>query len=167
MDELLVAGRCEHTFITREGYAGDAERRNAMNTKSVSRGFLLLALLAGCAQQPIASTAASRHARIDYARYVTRPVASFWFSSLYDWDSNDPGHVVVWVNPIEAYRLTLLGPCFDLQNAPTILLTSHGGQVSAGLDSVIVRHDRCTIQSMDKLDAKALKAARRAAHGGR
>lgn len=140
-----------------------------MGAKAVSAGLLVFTLVAACAQQPArtpAASAASHHTRIDYSRYIVRPVGEFSFSSLYDWDSSDPDHVVVWVSPVEAYRLTLLGVCFDLQNAPTILLTSHGGQVNAGLDSVIVRNDRCTIQSIDKLDARAIKAAKRAQRGG-
>lgn len=143
-----------------------------MYAKPVSTGFFLVTLLAACAQQPVrpaarsAPSAASHQSQIDYARYITRPVGEFWFSRLYDWDSSDPEHVVVWVSPVEAYRLTLLGGCFDLQNAATILLTSHGGQVEAGLDSVIVRNELCTIQSIDKLDARAIKAARRAQRGG-
>ncbi|HET9834786.1 MAG TPA: DUF6491 family protein [Rhodanobacteraceae bacterium] len=139
-----------------------------MNAKAVPTGSLLLILLAACAQQPArtSASAASHHTQIDYARYIVRPVGEFSFSSLYDWDSNDPNHAVVWVSPIEAYRLTLLGVCFDLQNAPTILLTSHNGQVNAGLDSIIVRNDRCAIQAIDKLDAKAIKEARRVQRGG-
>ncbi|HJU27374.1 MAG TPA: DUF6491 family protein, partial [Rhodanobacteraceae bacterium] len=100
-------------------------------------------------------------AQLDYAKYVTGAVGMFSFSSLYDWDSNDPSHAVVWTTPFQAYRLTLLGPCFDLQNAPIIALTSQGGTVTAGLDSVLVRGERCGIQSIDKLDAKAIRAARK------
>jgi hypothetical protein len=129
---------------------------------------LVSAALVACAQQPVRSTgSAAPHdgTRIDYARYVTRPVPSFRFSSLYDWDSNDPGHVVVWVSPAEAYRLTLLGPCFDPRNSPTLLLSSHGGQVRAGLDVVIVGGDHCAIQGIGKLDARAIRALRHATPG--
>ncbi|MGH8213739.1 MAG: DUF6491 family protein [Rhodanobacteraceae bacterium] len=143
-----------------------------MNAPRVLPILVLLALCA-CAQQPARSpeaaapvpsggeTATSRHAGIDYSKYVTRTVGMFAFSSLYDWDSNDPGHAVVWTTPFEAYRLTLLGPCFELQHAPIIALTSNGGTVTAGFDSVLVRGDRCTIQTIEKLDAKAIHAARK------
>ena len=108
--------------------------------------------LCACAQQPskpspssasaASGSARKSHAQIDYSKYVKHAVGSFWFSSLHDWDSNDPSHVVVWVSPLEAYRLNLLGPCFGLQSSMTLLLTSHGGQVSAGFDSIIVQGDR-------------------------
>jgi hypothetical protein len=132
--------------------------------------ILLLAISAGaCAQQPpqpsptpsAASSPQREHGQIDYAKYVTRTVGMFSFSSLYDWDSNDPTHAVIWTTPFEAYRLTLLGPCFELQHAPIIALTSNNGIVTAGLDSVLVRGDHCRIQSIEKLDAKALRAARK------
>ncbi len=130
---------------------------------------LLTLVLGACAQQPARNPGAAgspaqghtKSAGIDYSRYVTGAVGMFSFSSLYDWDSNDPSHAVVWTTPFEAYRLTLLGPCFELQHAPIIALTSHGGTVTAGLDSVLVRGDHCTIQSIDKLDAKAIRAARK------
>src|SRR5581483_1787852 len=138
--------------------------------KAGAVALLLSAAQCTCAQQPprsadtAAPTAAdtgSRHTGIDYSKYVVRTVGMFSFSSLYDWDSNDPSHAVVWTTPFEAYRLTLLGPCFELQHAPIIALTSNGGTVTAGLDSVLVRGDRCTIQTIEKLDAKAISAARK------
>ncbi len=141
-----------------------------MNTRRLLPILVTLALCA-CAQQPARGpeTAAAeptggeagKHTGIDYSKYVVRTVGMFAFSSLYDWDSNDPGHAVVWTTPFEAYRLTLLGPCFELQHAPIIALTSNGGTVTAGFDSVLVRGDRCTIQSIEKLDGKAIRAARK------
>ena len=141
--------------------------------KAIRPAVLLLAVsLGACAQQPARNAAGAapaaetgaKHTGIDYAKYVTRTVGMFSFSSLYDWDSNDPTHAVVWTTPFEAYRLTLLGPCFELQHAPIIALTSNGGTVTAGLDSVLVRGDRCTIQTIEKLDAKAIRAARKQKH---
>ena len=140
--------------------------------KAGPAALLLAASLCACAQQPprsadaatLAADTGSRHTGIDYSKYVVRTVGMFSFSSLYDWDSNDPTHAVVWTTPFEAYRLTLLGPCFELQHAPIIGLTSNGGTVTAGLDSVLVRGDRCTIQTIEKLDAKAIRAARKQKH---
>lgn len=134
--------------------------------------ILLMLALGACAQQPahgpetaaagpVTGETAAKHTGIDYSKYVTRTVGMFAFSSLYDWDSNDPTHAVVWTTPFEAYRLTLLGPCFELQHAPIIALTSNGGTVTAGFDSVLVRGDRCTIQTIEKLDGRALRAARK------
>ena len=144
-------------------------RASTRAAKSVA--FLLAASLCACAQQPArgpeagaaapAGETAGKHTGIDYSKYVVRTVGMFAFSSLYDWDSNDPGHAVVWTTPFEAYRLTLLGPCFELQHAPIIALTSNGGTVTAGFDSVLVRGDRCTIQTIEKLDGKAIRAARK------
>lgn len=140
---------------------------SAMNASRVL-AVLLILVLGACAQQsarksdaPAAGETATKHAGFDYAKYVTGTVGMFSFTSLYSWDSNDPTHAVVWTTPFEAYRLSLLGPCFELQNAPIIALTSNNGIVTAGLNSVLVRGDRCTIQTIEKLDARAIRAARK------
>lgn len=123
---------------------------------------LLLALaLASCAQQPRqpAPTSATQNT-IDYAKYVKYSVGSFQFNTLYDWDSSGPGHVVVWVSPIEAYRLTLSGACLGLRNTQVIGLTSHGGEVSVNHDAVIAGGDHCPIMLIQRLDARAIRALR-------
>lgn len=123
--------------------------------------LLMAALLAACVQQP-AREPSARHAHnaIDYGKYVQDTVPWFQFTSLYDWDSNRPGSVVVWTGPRQAYLLELAGPCLGLQNAFTIGLTSHSGLVSSNRDHVIARQDRCQIVRIERLDAKAIRALR-------
>lgn len=122
---------------------------------------LLAALLAACVQQPVRDASARRaHSAIDYGKYVQGSVPWFHFVSLYSWDSDQPGYVVVWTTPFKAYRLELVGPCLGLQGAMTIGLTSQGGMVSAPQDVVLAGHDRCPIMRIDQLDAKAIRALR-------
>jgi hypothetical protein len=122
---------------------------------------LSLALLAACAQQPARDSSAARtHRTIDYAKYVTGTVPWFHFSSLYSWDSNQPGYVVVWTSPIEAYRLALAGPCLGLQTTGMIGLTSQSGEVSSTRDAVIASGDHCSIMRIERLDARAIRALR-------
>jgi hypothetical protein len=122
---------------------------------------LSLALLAACAQQPArdSSTRDTHHA-IDYAKYVKGTVPWFHFSSLYSWDSNQLGYVVVWTSPIEAYRLALAGPCLGLQSTGMIGLTSQAGEVSSTRDAVIAGGDHCQIMRIERLDARAIRALR-------
>lgn len=121
---------------------------------------MLVVALAGCAQQPVRGASANRsHAAIDYSKYVQGTVPWFHFLSLDSWDSNQPGYVVVWTNPNEAYRLSVMGPCLGLKSAFAIGLTSHGGTVNTR-DAVIVHGDRCPIMRIERLDTKAIKAAR-------
>ncbi|MGH8191860.1 MAG: DUF6491 family protein [Rhodanobacteraceae bacterium] len=77
------------------------------------------------------------------------------------WDSNQLGHVVVWTSPVQAYRLTLAGPCLGLQTAPGVIgLTSRGGEVSAMRDAVIAGGDHCQIMQIERLDARAIRVRR-------
>ncbi len=123
--------------------------------------LLLAAVLAACAQQP-ARRSSGHHspAAIDYGKYVQGTVPWFQFTSLYNWDSNQLGSVVVWTTPRQAYLLTLVGPCLGLQNAFAIALTSQSGLVNSNRDYVIAGGDRCQIMRIERLDAKAIRAAR-------
>ncbi|HET7563290.1 MAG TPA: DUF6491 family protein [Rhodanobacteraceae bacterium] len=119
-------------------------------------------LLAACAQQPVQDSSSTRgtHQAIDYAKYVQGPVPWFHFSSLYSWDSNQNGYVVVWTSPVQAYRLALVGPCLGLQTTGVIGLTSQAGEVSSTRDAVIAGGDHCKIMRIERLDARAIRALR-------
>ena len=138
-----------------------------MNTM---RPFALLfaALACACAQQPAqhatpaATVVKAASAPFDYAAYVRGPVNSFWFTSLYSWDSIDTTHLVVWANPIEAYLLTLSMPCTALPYTGVMRLTSHGGAVTTSIDSVLAGGDQCPIFRIERLDTRAIRAARKA-----
>lgn len=124
--------------------------------------LLLAVLLTACAQQP-ARESSARHAdkAIDYGKYVQGDVPWFSFTSLYNWDSNQLGYVVVWTTPRQAFRLQLVGPCLGLRNAGAMIgLTSHDGMVSANRDAVLAGGDRCGIMRIQRLDAKAIRALR-------
>ena len=124
--------------------------------------LLLAVVLAACAQQPARQSSAHQSSRIiDYGKYVQGSVPWFNFTSLYSWDSDQLGYVVVWTSPVQAYRLQLAGPCIGLQStAGMIGLTSQNGLVSSNRDAVLAGGDRCSIMRIDRLDAKAIRAAR-------
>jgi hypothetical protein len=94
----------------------------------------------------------------DYRRYIRGNVSAFNASSVTDWDAPDPQHVAVWTSPVEAYFLTLFGACFGLESASTILLSADGGVVRPGAAAVMVGAERCRVQFVEKLDARAIKA---------
>ncbi|HKV65602.1 MAG TPA: DUF6491 family protein [Rhodanobacteraceae bacterium] len=122
----------------------------------------LVVALAACAQQPAReSSARHAHQAIDYGKYVQGDVPWFNFTSLYSWDSNQLGYVVVWTTPRQAYRLQLVGPCLGLQTAGGMIgLTSQDGLVSSNRDAVIAGGDRCGIMRIQRLDAKAIRVLR-------
>ena len=105
------------------------------------------------------AAAAKPHATTaDYRRYIKGNVPAFNSARIIDWDSPDPMHVVVWTSPAEAYLLTLFGACLGLESTKTILLSADGGVVRPGGAAVMVGAERCAIQFVDRLDAKAMKA---------
>jgi hypothetical protein len=126
---------------------------------------LIVVMLAACAQPSArdstgakTATAKPRPTADDYRRYFRGHVTSFRASGLTDWDAPDPSHVVVWVSPLEAYFLTLYGACFGLEHATTILLSAEGGVLRAGGGAIMVGSERCSVQNVEKLDARAMKA---------
>lgn len=123
------------------------------------------AALTGCASTPRNDASAPksdaskpRPTADDYRRYVRGNVQAFNSSNVTDWDAPDPQHVVVWTSPAEAYLLTLFGACFGVESASTILLSADGGVVRPGAAAVMVGAERCRIQFVEKLDARAMKA---------
>lgn len=130
--------------------------------------LLVAACMCACAQQPTqpaphaAAATRSASAPFDYAAYVRGPVNSFWFTSLYSWESIDTTHLVVWANPIEAYLLTLSMPCTALPYTGVMRLTSHGGAVTTSIDSVLAGGDSCPIFRIERLDTRAIREARKA-----
>jgi len=128
----------------------------------------LATALAACASAPPShndapssrsdAAAKPRPTTNDYRRYVRGNVQAFNSSNLTDWDAPDPQHVVVWTSPAEAYLLTLFGACFGLESASTILLSADGGVVRPGAAAVVVAAERCRIQFVERLDARAMKA---------
>ena len=125
--------------------------------------FLMAVALAACTQQPARQSPehASSSRTLDYGKYVQGTVPWFNFTSLYSWDSNQLGYVVVWTSPVQAYRLQLVGPCVGLQTAAGMIgLTSQDGLVNSNRDAVIAGGDRCGIMRIERLDAKAIRALR-------
>lgn len=136
---------------------------------NVTRPLALLfaASVCACAQQPTqpvpaADAKAASSAPFDYSKYADGTVNSFWFTSLYSWDSIDTTHLVVWANPIQAYLITLSMPCTALPYTGVMRLTSHGGAVTTSVDSVIAGGDQCPIFRIEKLDTRAIHEAHKA-----
>ncbi|HET7163130.1 MAG TPA: DUF6491 family protein, partial [Rhodanobacteraceae bacterium] len=113
--------------------------------------LLLAVALAACAQQPAHQSSQHPSSKaIDYGKYVQGTVPWFNFTSLYSWDSDQLGYVVVWTTPRQAYRLQLAGPCLGLQTAAGMIgLTSQDGLVSSNRDAVIAGGDHCRIMRIE------------------
>lgn len=88
------------------------------------------------------------------------PVGSFNYmaSTLYSWEPLSDNELLIYTRPNKAWLLNV-GLCPELPYTVAIGLTSHVGQVSSGLDSVIVQGANfpCHIQKIQPVNVDQLK----------
>lgn len=130
-------------------------------------GFLAtlctLAGLTACSAGGIPRHDGQEKQRDRYASYAGPPMQSFTWLGKYDgWESLGNNQLVIFTTPFEAYLLTVVGPCNDLNFANAVGLTSTGSTVSTRFDYVKVKHMRCQISEIRKVDYQRMKADLRA-----
>ncbi|WMJ68773.1 DUF6491 family protein [Stenotrophomonas sp. 24(2023)] len=101
-----------------------------------------------------------------YSAHAGPPVNDMLlFGGLNGWTALGDRALAVWTRPSEAYLLKLRGSCQGLDFASAIGITSQGSRVSRAFDKVLVRDPTglpqvpCFIDTIQKLDVKALKAS--------
>lgn len=136
-----------------------------MNTASrlvVALGAALLAV-AALAQSP-RQRDAENLAR--FQRYASPPQDSvhyFRTDGFQYLGRNAQGQdaLALWTGVNQVYLLTLQSPCINLEYAHGIALTSTSGNVNARMDFVKYNRGECRIETIQKVDYKAVRAARR------
>ncbi len=73
-------------------------------------------------------------------------------------DAHDNESLAVWTGVNDVYLFKLQTPCIDLEYARGIGLTSTSGNVNARMDSILFDHQRCRIETIQKVNDKAMKA---------
>ena len=119
--------------------------------------------LAGCASSSPKQRDADNLAR--YQEFAGERVDSFHLRTLQNWVSLGQEHFAVYTSLNEAWLIEVWQPCNGLDFAHAIALTSTGSRVYARFDSVRFEQQTCRIQQIRKVDARAMKAARRAESG--
>src|SRR5215469_2355458 len=134
---------------------------------AVAVGFVLLASCASSTHQ------SDRERRAQYAAYAGPPIQQFtWLGRFDSWEPLGQTELVVFTTPSDAYLLKVWPPCdlrfaFNGRGSETIGVTSTGGTVSAGLDSVIERSTAvggrtvCPISEIRKIDYRRMLADER------
>jgi hypothetical protein len=119
--------------------------------------FLALALLAD------AATPRERMAEkeSEAARHAGDPVKSFRFLRMDRFEILGANSILVWTRVNQAYLLTVDEPCFGLEFATSVGLSSTMNTVHRRHDDVVFKDQRCAIAEIRPIDVKALKAARR------
>lgn len=119
---------------------------------------LVALLLGGCAFAKANYQHEKAHLAAIHAA-AGKPVGSFndMLTTVYSWEPLNESELLIYTRPHQAWLLNV-GLCPQLPYTPTIGLTSHVGQVSVGLDSVLVAHGHfpCTIQKIQPVDVKEL-----------
>jgi hypothetical protein len=134
---------------------------------AVAVGFVLLTSCASNTHQ------SDQERRAQYAAYAGPPIQQFaWLGHFDSWEPLGQTDLVVFTTPGDAYLLKVWPPCdlrftFNGRGGETIGVTSTGGTVNAGLDSIIERspvvggRTVCPISEIRKVDYRRMLADER------
>lgn len=129
----------------------------------------LLVLLCGCVTNQARADRDQAHIQAVHAA-AGESVGSFRYmaQTLYSWEPLGQRELLIYTRPNRAWLLDV-GMCPDLPFTQAIGLTSHTGQVSSGLDSVVVHGADfpCRIQGIRTVDVKKLHEATHRRSGGK
>jgi Family of unknown function (DUF6491) len=129
----------------------------------VASSLLAVMVLAGCSSGGIPKHEDEAQVRARFGAYAGEPIDRMtWMGQYYSWEPIGENQLVVFTTPSDAYLLKVSGPCTDLKFATSIGLTSTGSTVYSRLDSVKVRHWRCPIAEIRRVDYKRMRADMRA-----
>lgn len=124
-----------------------------------------VALLASCATDRLARDA-ERLAL--YRANAGEPVQSAsYFGSLNGWTPLGNGAIALWLRPSQAYLVTFVGSCPDIEFANAIRVTNQGSRIYARFDDIVpidsspMRSMPCRIAELRPLDVKAIRAGER------
>ncbi len=136
----------------------------SMMPSSLRRMLLALAtsllVLSGCAST---SPRDREEAALErYSAHAGEPVSSFHLRLMREWVSLGRTHLAVYTSVNEAWLLEIEQPCHGLDFARAVQLTSTGSRVYSRFDTVRFDEQICRIREIRKVDARAMKAERRA-----
>lgn len=98
-----------------------------------------------------------------YSEYAGEPVSSFPLRLMREWVGLGETHLAVYTGVNQAWLLEVDAPCQGLDFTRAVQLTSTGSRVYSKFDSVRFDEQICRIRSIQPVDVRAMKAARRAA----
>ena len=98
-----------------------------------------------------------------FERYAGEPVREIRNFKLTNSEVLSPTRIAVWGRPGEVYLFSLSPPCTELEWGRAIGLKTNLGVVRANSDYVLARSQYCWIETIQKVDERAVMADRRAA----
>ena len=98
-----------------------------------------------------------------YLQYAKPPVDHITLLGRSDnWQSVSPNQLMLWVNVNDAYLITVSPPCDNLQFANRIAITQTANTISSRFDAVLVKHWRCQITEIRRVDYLQMRRDARA-----
>jgi Family of unknown function (DUF6491) len=123
---------------------------------------VLTALLASaCATQKGVERTKGERLLSRYEPYIGEPIKSFTAFRKDSWQPISRTQLVLWTTFNDAYLLTISNNCPDLPFANAVRVTSTGSSIST-FDQVIVRRNRCPIQTIQPIDVRQMRKDREA-----
>lgn len=107
-----------------------------------------------------------------YASHAGAPVPSIHFAGNLDsWTPLGDEHVALWTRPSQAYLVSFLGSCPDLEFATALAVSSQFHTVQARFDTITpagggVHAMPCRIREIRPVDVKAVKSDENALRSG-
>ena len=132
-----------------------------MNRCSRWLAFAGAVVLAACAS--VSQRALKDQAERDrYVSYAGAPIDQFTYLGRFDsWHALSRNELVVFTTINDVYLLKVWQPCIGLQFATRVGVTSTGGTVHRGLDSVLVDDQQCPVDEIRPVDYRKMLADRR------
>jgi hypothetical protein len=121
--------------------------------------ILVAPMLAACSSPGPRERLARKESMVE--RYAGDPVKSFRFLRMDNFEILGPNSILVWTRINQAYLLTVDEPCFGLEFATAVGLSSTMNTVYRRTDDVVFKDQRCAIAEIRPVDVKSLKAERR------
>ena len=127
------------------------------------RAFLTLIATAGALLGAPAGATQQRELEqlARYEQFAGTPVEEMPFWRMQGYENLGKDAVLVWTSVKDAWLIRVFEPCIDLPWANSIGLTSNMHRVSAKFDFVLAKQSRCMIKSIQPVDYRGYREARK------
>ena len=128
-----------------------------MRSKIVLSGLMasVLVLFAGTALADTAKVMAKNLARFEH--YAGKPQDAVTVFQLQGWQPLGDDHIAIWTGVNDVYLIKVAKPCVNLSWTNSVGINPHMNQLQARFDSIHVRGMPCQIETIRKVDYRALR----------
>jgi len=128
-----------------------------MRSKIVLSGLMasVLLLFAGTALADTAKVMARNLARFEH--YAGKPQGAVTVFQLQGWQPLGADHIAIWTGVNDVYLIKVAKPCINLSWTNSVGINPHMNQLQARFDSIHVRGMPCQIETIQKVDYRALR----------